>query len=390
MISASDLQRVQLKSRQPTASPAEPPQAHASGSENHASAVARERELQSRLRAVDLEAWYAALEPFTYRTVFLPLSIQQARAMAAVYHKLRRAWREAHSAVEDLGGMEAFVRERLSAWRESGDADALTLAELQAVIEGAMSELAASGGGVFAKLSSRSPKDSTIRQARAYDLVGARLAAVKAATQAVTSNDISCALMCASVQCLRARSAAEVMEMFLTSDRVCEDDIPLALEHAHLWTQHIVLREWVDVPPPFEFRGFVFGDRLTALSQYFNNGYFPEVVEHRDLVLRLVHDTFDRMRALVPLEPKEYVVDFAVDVAARRAYVIELNPFGAPDGMGTGTAMFDLRAPADRETLFGRAPFEFRVETAPSSVSLRTHGHWHAFLEREGYDLKDC
>jgi hypothetical protein len=92
--------------------------------------------------------------------------------------------------------------------------------------------------------------------------------------------------MCASVQCLRARSAAEVVEMFLTSDRVCEDDIPLALEHAHAWSQHIVLREWVDVPPQFEFRGFVYGDRLTALSQYFNNGFFPEVVEQRDLVLQ--------------------------------------------------------------------------------------------------------
>lgn len=389
MISASDLQRVQLKSAGPSAPslPAVdcPPPATLQ------SAVARERELQSRLRAVDLEAWYAALEPFTYRTVFLPLSIPQARAMAAVYHRLRRAWREGHSAVghQDLGGMEAFVRDRLSTWRASNDADAVALAELEAIIEGAMSELAASGGGVFCKLSSRSPKDSTIRQARAYDLVGARLAAVKSSGRTVTSNDISCALMCASVQCLRARSAAEVVEMFLTSDRVCEDDIPLALEHAHAWSQHIVLREWVDVPPQFEFRGFVYGGRLTALSQYFNNGYFPEVVEHRDLVLQLVSDAFERMRALVPLEPKEYVVDFAVDVAARRAYVIELNPFGAPDGMGTGTAMFDLRAPADRETLYGRAPFEFRVETAAAAVGLRTHGHWHAFLQREGYDLKE-
>ncbi len=46
--------------------------------------VARERELQGRLRSVDLEAWYPALEHVTFRTVLVPLSQEEARAMMAV------------------------------------------------------------------------------------------------------------------------------------------------------------------------------------------------------------------------------------------------------------------------------------------------------------------
>lgn len=49
------------------------------------------------------------------------------------------------------------------------------------------------------------------------------------------------------------------------------------------------------------------------------------------------------MRDLVAMQPPDYVVDFAVDPERNRAYVIEINPFGPPDGYGTGTPLFDLR-----------------------------------------------
>ena len=34
-------------------------------------------------------------------------------------------------------------------------------------------------------------------------------------------------------------------------------------------------------------------------------------------------------------------------------FVIELNPFGRPDGLGTGTPLFDLHNEFDRAILFG-------------------------------------
>jgi hypothetical protein len=57
-------------------------------------------------------------------------------------------------------------------------------------------------------------------------------------------------------------------------------------------------------------------------------------------------------------------MDFAFDMANDRVYVIEINPFGEYDGMGTSTCMFNKKKKEDADILFGRSKFEFRVETS--------------------------
>jgi hypothetical protein len=158
---------------------------------------------------------------------------------------------------------------------------------------------------------------------------------------------------------LELKNAAEVMECFLSSDRCCADDLPLALSFSNSWTQHICLRTFVNIPTSHEFRAFVYDGKLTALSQYYVPAYFPEL--DKEKVLALVQDSFPKIAAACPLDPPEYSIDLAVDVEKERCYVIELNPFGKPDGMGTGTVLFDNKNPKDLKILFGEAPFEFRV-----------------------------
>jgi hypothetical protein len=47
-----------------------------------------------------------------------------------------------------------------------------------------------------------------------------------------------------------------------------------------------------------------------------------------------------------------------------------LNPFGKPNGRGTGTALFDNANERDLQVLFGERPFELRVQTErPSDLS---------------------
>lgn len=59
------------------------------------------------------------------------------------------------------------------------------------------------------------------------------------------------------------------------------------------------------------------------------------------------------------------MLDLVVDLENEKVLIVEINPFGKPDGMGTGTVMFNLRDKnsVDREILFGERGFEFRVET---------------------------
>ena len=54
---------------------------------------------------------------------------------------------------------------------------------------------------------------------------------------------VQVAITAATIECLKLGNAQEVMHCFLTSDRVCTDDLPLALSFPDAWTQHIVLRE---------------------------------------------------------------------------------------------------------------------------------------------------
>jgi hypothetical protein len=225
---------------------------------------------------------------------------------------------------------------------------------------------------VFAKLSSRSPKDSRVCEAHALRMVCDELLARSHDGVVIDINTIQTVVMRAGIQSLRHADAESVLDSFLTSDRVCEDDLPLALSFPERWSQHIVIREWIDIPTFCEFRGFVFDGHLTAVSQYFIGVHFPELVEQEQTILALIQKLFEEIKHLVPVQPAEYVLDIAVDLQHQRAFVIELNPFGKPDGMGTGCCLFKYSDPHDSAILFGDAPFEFRIQRQVPSIDLRS------------------
>ncbi len=171
---------------------------------------------------------------------------------------------------------------------------------------------------------------------------------------------------------VRLQLCAQVIDAFITSERVCDDDLPLALSFPDRWSQHIVLRQWLVIPPQHEFRAFVFDGQLTAVSQYFKGAYFPDLVANRDVILVLIQQLWSDIRDKIPVVPPEFVLDLCVDFSRQRALVIELNPFGRPDGLGTGCCLFRHTDPTDCAVLFGEDPFEFRVETAPTAVDLHS------------------
>jgi len=154
----------------------------------------------------------------------------------------------------------------------------------------------------------------------------------------------------------------------------------------------VVIRKWVDIPIEFELRGFVYDNRLTGLCQYFNDAFFPGLAANKAEVRELCQATFAQIRDKLPIRPQEYVIDFAVDLEGKRAYVIELNPFGKPNGMGTGTVMFDNHEEGDLRCLFGEREFEFRIEgleamARAESMLKKVKDPWKSVLVLAGYDL---
>lgn len=309
-----------------------------------AAAVEQERALQRRLRAVDIEAWYhhPALQQTTFKSEFVDFSVAEARALIAEFKRRRTAG--------------------------AGDANS-SLTALEHRLDAAIAALGRPV--VFAKLSSRSPKDATAAQAKALVLVQERLLAMRASGQPVTANDVSAAIAAATIESMACQTGRDIVELLVTSERVCEDDLPLALEFAANWSQKIVVREFCGVTPPAEFRAFVFGGRVTAVSQYYCGAFYPAVVAQRDAIGARVRAFFDQhVRAHTrEAQGDEFSLDLWVPDDGR-VVIIELNPFGKPDGLGTGLAAFSNRDARDLAVVFGEAPFEIRVLQAPPYASM--------------------
>jgi len=153
-----------------------------------------------------------------------------------------------------------------------------------------------------------------------------------------------CCIYQSHIESLKLSTAQEVIETLLASDRVVRDELPLALEHSkRIWKENIVIRQWCSIPIQFELRGFVFDNKLSGLCQYYDEVYYPELFTNKDLIVKIVLDFFDSVKNVIPITPKEYILDIIVDLQNKKALIVEINPFGKPDGMGTGTVMFNLK-----------------------------------------------
>lgn len=108
-----------------------------------------------------------------------------------------------------------------------------------------------------------------------------------------------------------------------------------------------------------EFRGFVYNNQLTALSQYYSQCYFPRLSGDREKYLTKIKDFFEIIQPKIPLS--SYVIDFVIvtdsntnhnnnnDINSNaRVAVLELNPFN----VATGACLFDWEK--DEKVLKGK------------------------------------
>lgn len=90
-------------------------------------------------------------------------------------------------------------------------------------------------------------------------------------------------------------------------------------------------------------------NKLTALSQYYSQCYFPQLPRDKTKYLQQILDFFADIQPKIPLS--SYVIDFVIIVdsnedntsnndasnSSRRVAVLELNPFN----ISTGACLFD-------------------------------------------------
>ena len=184
--------------------------------------------------------------------------------------------------------------------------------------------------GCFIKLSCRSPKDAFAVCAKMKELFNDKIEKIVMEKKGVlaTPNERLIAVNESFIQSMKVKDFAEEYTYFTKSARVLED-LLLFLKYDKKQREEnpikIIIREWVDIPSKYEFRSFVKNKQLTAISQYFDTCFYPDLVAEEDLIKEKLYDFFTNQVAhRVPLN--DYICDFAID-SNGRVYIVELNPF---------------------------------------------------------------
>lgn len=155
---------------------------------------------------------------------------------------------------------------------------------------------------------------------------------------------------------LRVSTGDEAVALLVSSSRVMQD-ISHTMDHGKAgWDVSVVARVWDNqVMLDREFRAFVVGGHVVAISQYDDQLCYPFVVDHPEeivsTIMRGMNDARPCLESAGLASPAmAVVIDFLVVPSQDNqwlARVIELNPFGPM----TGASLFCWRA--DRSVLQG-------------------------------------
>ncbi|GFO13449.1 cell division cycle protein 123 homolog [Plakobranchus ocellatus] len=305
---------------------------------------------QTSVLDVNTEEWLDLVKDFTFPSCYETLNVEDAKLFVDIYKRL-------YANLEPSAIASIHWKENLS---EEERAKMVSMSSrLQKKIDAFLIDHGAKFA--FVKLSSRSPKDAPMAQ-RFKEIYSELISKEELSNEnqvSVENAQITC-LLKAAFQSLKMKSADDVIDMCVRSERVYQD-LLLALALPDRFRENWVIRQFVDIDVDMEFRGFVHQKRLTALSQYNYLIFSQRLADNRDFYLHSITEFFE-----VKIKPKlarfvnDYIIDFAMCEAGTKVWVIEINPFLTT----TDSALFSWEH--ERDILEGaKAEVVFRVVEKP-------------------------
>ena len=300
----------------------------------------------------------------TFPTHLLPLSRDAAADLLSLSRRVQSG-----GFFGVLPGQGQELRIRLSEYLDSHPVLASLCISLDAAIQAHFRE----GEGLFAKLADFSPKDAVGESAEDphfVEIYRDKLERLNVALKGVVCNNLSLqALLWAKATQLLQRSGLDVLATFVWSERIT-DELERKLEFvAQYQPTHIVLREWVDLDPAYEFRGFSVNNKLVSMSQMATMGIgppaYPQLLSQRDSLIASAQKFYDEclrgpLAELSAQLSGLFVCDLYYHVPTSRWYVVELNPWET-------SAAGHLFSKDMSSLTSGNRPFELRLvsETSP-------------------------
>ncbi len=291
-----------------------------------------------------VDRWYSALADVTFRTEFLALTPDEARAIVSCWEK---DFKDRTSSDPDPDSVEVPAPLRGLGERISAVIDSL-----------------GPGRGAFVKLSTRSPKDSPVAFAKARQGYAEKVASL-GPSPSPSLNDKLIFLAEEVILGLKVTNGEEAIRLLVSSDRVGED-LEYALEpgdEGFALRVSLLVREWVDIPSWAEFRGFVWNGKLNAIGQYNHLVVFPELKLHTAAIKSGLETFYASIKDRIPLD--NYIVDFAW--TKDRVYLVEVNPFDGKHVFPASTGLWSWEG--DREQMMS-GPLELRIRDSVESSAV--------------------
>ncbi|KAK0044948.1 cell division cycle protein 123 [Biomphalaria pfeifferi] len=298
-------------------------------------------EYQNNVLDVNIETWFELIKEHSFPSTFLHISSEEAKLFVKIYERHYANLEPEVIAYTNwqnyLSKEEQYVISNLSE-------------RLQDKIDQFIEQ---ERGFVFVKLSGRSPKDAPMVQSQFKTIYMQHLMKANPSDRFNENTQIKCLLQ-ANFESLQMSSSQEVLDACLRSERVYQDML-LALAVPERFRENFIIRKFVNFDVDMEFRGFVYNQRLTALSQYNYLIFSERLKNERNFYLKLIQNFF--LQFIAPkLEHfvSNYVIDFGVSDNGSQVWVIEINPFL----ITTDAALFSweherhLLESAGEETLF--------------------------------------
>jgi hypothetical protein len=242
----------------------------------------------------------------TFPTVYCPITYSDAKHFIRIF--------EQH--FQKLHEQQLFdqIRERMDSWFNDDQEEKQWYEEIKERLQKTMDQAFPGNNGFFAKTSSRSAKDACIFRRDFLDMYKNELSKSPDPTQ---ENSRIIALLTAAFLALRVTCASDVLTTFVISERIYQDML-LATEAQNpsdgLFKENIIFRPFIPIDVDMEFRGFVFQQRLTCLSQYNYLIYSQRLCEKKEIILEKIISFFNETvkTKLNQYKSNDYVIDFAL------------------------------------------------------------------------------
>ncbi|XP_052805948.1 uncharacterized protein LOC128235214 [Mya arenaria] len=263
---------------------------------------------------VNTEHWIDLLKDETFPTELCPFLLEEAKVFLAVYERLY------------LNKDSDVIKN--TDWKDTlSDDERILLDVLENRLQNAM-DVFTKDGFAFVKTSSRSAKDAPLVQNNFKQLY---LSELDSYPESYRSENIKITcLLKAAFDALRVKTAGEVIDMFLRSERIYQDLLLAAVNQVSKYHEHFVIRKFVDIDVDMEFRGFVWKNELVALSQYNYAIYSERLASNKAMYGDMVKKYYDdkiKPKLTSTDFPENTIIDFAICENGKKLWVIEVNPY---------------------------------------------------------------